>query len=157
MATVRKGRIGPGTVFRIRVAGEADGVALVTHRHPEFHDLIRVFGRRVGDDDAHCERVTHEESPLLSGFTSVRTGIKQGVFVRLRSRGCSAFAAGVSPVSRQRTSGPGHERGQSLAMGRRARVAHRANSGSPAPTLSILVEPVVGERDCTEPVTLFTL
>jgi hypothetical protein len=82
MAKERATTFGPGTVFRILVPGEVDGVALVTHKHPEFHDLIRVFARRVEADDVLCRRVAVEETPVLSGFTSVRVGIKQGVFVQ---------------------------------------------------------------------------
>lgn len=81
MVKERATGFGPGTVLRILVPGEADGVALVTHKHPEFHDLIRVFARRVEADDVLCRRVVVEESPVLSGFTSVRIGIKLGVFV----------------------------------------------------------------------------
>lgn len=74
-------RIGPGTVLRIRVPGEPDGIALVTHKHHEFHDLVRVFARRAEADGLTCERVVVVDKPALSGFTSVRIGIKQGVFV----------------------------------------------------------------------------
>jgi hypothetical protein len=81
---VKKGasKFGPGTVLRILVPGEADGVALVTHRHPQFGDLIRVFARRLAAGDVLSPRVVAEESPVLSGFTSVRLGTKQRVYVR---------------------------------------------------------------------------
>lgn len=81
MVKNRTQKLGPGTVFRILVPGEADGVALVTHKHEEFHDLVRVFAQRGPVDEQACKRVALEDKPVLSGFTSVRIGIKQGVFV----------------------------------------------------------------------------
>ncbi len=77
--TTRASKIRPGAVLRIQVPGEGDGVALITHQHDSFGDLVRVYAERLEPHDAFFDRVLMEE-PVFSTFTVVRMGLEDVTF-----------------------------------------------------------------------------
>lgn len=76
MARRRAGQ--PGAVVRIPMPELPDGLGIVSHVHPEWGPLLRVFGRRLGPSGDEAWRDILREAPVLTCFVQV------GYFLRKR-------------------------------------------------------------------------